>query len=76
MNTVCLSFWSTLGSLGTVFWEPFGQFFGHGCESENSAGACMGARFSMFMGGQDRSFLKSLRERRFEGSLLMVSGPI
>ena len=32
------------------FWVPFGHLFGHGCESENNAGAYTGARFSRFRG--------------------------
>ena len=32
------------------FRKPFGHLFGHACESENNAGACMGARLSRFRG--------------------------
>ena len=58
------------------FFESFGHLFGHGCESEDSAGACTGARFSRFMGVRDRSFLRALCERRFERLLLRGFGPI
>ena len=76
LNTVLFEFLVDFRvSWGSV-WEPFGHLFGHGCESENSAGACTGARFSRFMGGRVRSFLRALREPRFERPLLRGFVPI
>ena len=76
MNTVLFEFLVDFGVPWERFWELFGHLFGHGCESENSAGAYTGARFSRITGGRLRSFLKALRERRFERPLLKGSGPI
>ena len=50
MNTVLFEILVDFRVPWERFWELFGHLFGHGCESENSAGACTGARFSRFMG--------------------------
>ena len=76
LNTVFFKFLVDCKVTWNCFSVPFGHLLEHGCECENSAGACMGARFSRFMGGQDRFFLRALRERRFERPLLKGFVPI